>query len=196
MSKAAFVFAALMVFPTFADSATNSRSSNPAVTALPTVSAQEFVRSYVKAMNRGDVAAMMKMFSKGASVTSIGDGSITHGWGSIQTDAQQFVGRRGTFKFTLESVEVTPLGNGYSLVVAPFRAETVGQDDDIELPAAMTLILERSGATWKVLHEHWSSKVDDDSDDPDGSDGPDGGDSGDQGSGDQGARFNTSSFSR
>ena len=192
MSKAALVFAALMVFPTFADSATNRHGSKPAVAPLAAVSPQEFVRSYVKAMNRGDVAAMMKMFSKDAAVTSIGDGSITHGWGSIQADAQQFVGRRGTFKFTLESVEATPLGNGYSLVVAPFRAETVGQEDDVELPAAMTLILERSGTSWKVLHEHWSSKPDDDSDDPDGSDG---GDSSDQGSG-QGARFNTASSPR
>jgi ketosteroid isomerase-like protein len=188
MSKAAFVFAALMVFPAFAHSATSPRTSKAIVAPLPAVSAQDFVRSYVKAMNRGDVPAMMKMFSKGAAVTSIGDGTISHGWGAIQTDAQQFMGRRGTFKFTLESIDVTPLGNGYSLVIAPFRAETVGQDEDIELPAAMTLVLERFGSTWKVVHEHWSSKVADDTADPDDPDGLDGGkdDPDDLGPGNQG----------
>jgi ketosteroid isomerase-like protein len=120
---------------------------------------------------------MMKMFSKASGVTSIGDGTISHGWRSIQTDAQQFIGRQGTFKFTVGSVEVTPLGTEYVLAVAPLTVETLGQDDDVEVPAAMTLVLQREGSSWKVIHEHWSSK---DADNVDGDDqGDDDGDGND-----------------
>jgi ketosteroid isomerase-like protein len=131
------------------------------------MTASQFLKSYVKAMNRSDVGSMMKMFSKASGVTSIGDGTISHGWHSIQTDAQQFVGRQGTFKFTVGSVEVTPLGTGYVLAVAPLTVQTIGQDEDVEVPAAMTFVLQREGSSWKVIHEHWSSK---DSDNSDGDD--------------------------
>jgi ketosteroid isomerase-like protein len=175
MSKAPLVLAALLLIPTLGASSNEQAPSKPAITA------QQFVKSYVRAMNRADVSSMMKMFSQSSGVTSIGDGMISHGWRSIQTDAQQFVGREGTFKFTVGSVEVTPLGANYVLAVAPLTVETVGQEEDIEVPAAMTLVLERADKSWKVLHEHWSSKDADDSEgidpeqgdgDMDGFDGP------------------------
>jgi ketosteroid isomerase-like protein len=167
MSKTSLVFAALLLVPTLGTSSTEQAPAKPAVTA------QQFVKSYVRAMNRADVAGMMKMFSRGTGVTSIGDGSISHGWRSIQTDAQQFVGREGTFKFTVGMVEVTPLGHNYVLAVAPLTVETVGQEDDVQLPAAMTLVLEKADNTWKVLHEHWSCKDADlgEGDDPEGPEG-------------------------
>jgi len=118
---------------------------------------------------------MMKMFSKSSGVTSVGDGTISHGWHSIQTDAQQFIGREGTFRFTVGSVDVTPLGEAYVLAVAPLTVQTIGQDDNVEVPAAMTFVLQRDGGSWKVIHEHWSSK---ESDDVEGDDQDDEGDGG------------------
>jgi|GEM_PF-1717065 len=171
MSKASLVFASLLLIPTLGISSTEQAPAKPAITA------SQFLKSYVKAMNRSDVGAMMKMFSKASGVTSIGDGTISRGWHSIQTDAQQFVGRQGTFKFTVGSVEVTPLGTGYVLAIAPLTVQTLGQDEDVEVPAAMTFVLQREGSSWKVIHEHWSSK---DSDNSDGDDqGDDDGDGGD-----------------
>jgi ketosteroid isomerase-like protein len=171
MSKASLVFATLLIIPTLGISSTQQAPAKPGVTA------PQFVKSYVKAMNRADVGSMMKMFSTASGVTSIGDGTISHGWHSIQTDAQQFVGRQGTFKFTVGAVEVTPLGTGYVLAVAPLTVQTLGQDEDVEVPAAMTFVLQREGSSWKVIHEHWSSKDTDsgDGDDP-GDDDGDGGD--------------------
>ncbi len=168
MSKASLVFAALLLVPTLGNSSTEQAPAKPDVTV------QQFVKSYVKAMNRSDVGAMMKMFSGSAGVTSVGDGSISHGLGSIKADAQQFLGREGTFRFTVGLVEVTPLGSGYVLAVAPFTVETLGQEEDIELPAAMTLVLERDGKSWKVLHEHWSVKDAEDNGDIDPGDPGDG----------------------
>ena len=171
MSKASLTLAALLLIPTLGISSTEQAPAKPSITAT------QFLKSYVKAMNRSDVGAMMKMFSKASGVTSIGDGTISHGWRSIQTDAQQFVGRQGTFKFTVGSVEVTPLGTGYVLAVAPLTVQTLGQDEDVEVPAAMTFVLQREGSSWKVIHEHWSSR---DSDNSDGDDqGDDDGDGSD-----------------
>jgi hypothetical protein len=162
MSKVSIVFAALLLVPTL------GISSNEQVPAKPNVTAAQFVKSYVKAMNRADVGSMMKMFSKSSNVTSVGDGSISHGWRSIQTDAKQFVGREGTFKFTVGAVEVTALGTDYVLAVAPLTVQTFGQDEDVEIPAAMTFVLQRDGKSWVVIHEHWSSRENDDleGDDP------------------------------
>ena len=156
MSKASIAFAVLLLVPTLGISSTEQAPTKPGVTA------QQFVKSYVKAMNRADVGAMMKMFSKSSGVTSVGDGTISHGWSSIQTDAKQFVGREGTYRFTVGAVEVTPLGNAYVLAVAPLTVQTFGQDDNVEVPAAMTFVLQREGTSWKVIHEHWSSKESDD----------------------------------
>jgi ketosteroid isomerase-like protein len=169
MSKASIAFAALLLIPTLGISSTEQAPSKPPVTA------QQFVKSYVRAMNQADVGGMMKMFSKSSGVTSVGDGTISHGWHSIQTDAQQFVGRQGTFRFTVGSVEVTPLGQAYVLAVAPLTVQTIGQDDNVEVPAAMTFVLQREGGSWKVIHEHWSSK---ESDDVEGDDNDDEGDGG------------------
>jgi ketosteroid isomerase-like protein len=162
MSRTSTVIAALLLVPTL------GVSSTAQVPVKPQITAQQFVKSYVRAMNRADVGSMMNMFSKGNGVTSVGDGTITHGWHSIQSDAQQFVGRQGTFRFTVGSVEVTPLGAAYVLAVAPLTVQTLGQDDNLELPAAMTFVLQREGSSWKVIHEHWSSKESDDvsGDDP------------------------------
>jgi len=157
MSKAPFVLAALLLVATLGISSTELAPAKPSITA------QQFVKSYVKALNHADVASMMKMFSKSEGVTSIGDGTISHGWRSIKTDAQQVVGREGTFKFTTGVVEVTPLGSAHVLAVVPLTVQTVGQDEDVELPAAMTFVLAREGRSWKVIHEHWSSKSEDDS---------------------------------
>lgn len=150
MSKASLVVAALLLVPALGNSSTEQAPAKPSTTA------EQFVKSYVKAMNRSDVGSMMKMFSKRSGVTAIGDGTISHGWGSIRSDVRQFVGRQGTFKFTVGLVEVTELGSGHVLAVAPFTVETMGQEEDVMLPAAMTLVLERDGRSWKVLHEHWS----------------------------------------
>jgi len=169
MSKASIAFAALLLIPTLGISSTEQAPSKPPVTA------QQFVKSYVRAMNRADVGSIMKMFSKSSGVTSVGDGTISHGWHSIQTDAQQFIGREGTFRFTVGSVDVTPLGEAYVLAVAPLTVQTIGQDDNVEVPAAMTFVLQREGGSWKVIHEHWSSK---ESDDVEGDDQDDEGDGG------------------
>src|SRR5882762_6984081 len=169
MPRASLVFAALLLVSTLGISSTEQAPTKPGVTA------EQFVKSYVKAMNRGDVGSMMKMFSKSSGVTSIGDGAISHGWRSIQTDARQFVGRQGTFKFTVGLVEITPLGSNFVLAVAPFTVQTFGQEEDVEVPAAMTFVLQREGGSWKVVHEHWSSK---DADDVGGDDPGDEGDGG------------------
>jgi len=133
--------------------------ASTASTATARTEVQAFVKSYVDAVNKADVSAAMEMISRKAGVTSIGDGEIARGWDAIRTDYDQIVGKEGSYKFSIGSIDVTPLGTSYALVVAPYTLTVATQQGDFQLPSAMTLVLLKSGKTWVILHEHMSSKA-------------------------------------
>jgi uncharacterized protein (TIGR02246 family) len=119
------------------------------------------VRAYVDANNRADLGAMMEMFSRKAGVVSIGDGKIARGWDAIRSEAKKLVGFRDRYKILLGTVDVSFLGTGYALAVAPYtitlRTEAGAS---VQIRGALTLILDNSSGTWKIIHEHSSSAVD------------------------------------
>ena len=131
----------------------------PAATTETTrTEVQAFVKGYIDAVNRADVTAMMEMFSREPGVTSVADGEIERGWDAIRTDADQIVGKEGSYKFSIGSIDVTPLGTSYALMVAPLTVKAPAPQDSAEAPGAMTLLVKKSGKTWLIVHEHWSSK--------------------------------------
>lgn len=119
------------------------------------------VRAYVDANSRADVGAMMEMFSRKAGVVSIGDGKIARGWDAIRSEAQKLVGFRGRYKIFLGVVDVSFLGTGYALAVAPYTITLLTEEGaNAQIRGALTLILDNSSGTWKIMHEHSSSAVD------------------------------------
>lgn len=115
-----------------------------------------FVRSYVDASNRADIQASMDMMSKSPGVSSASIGTITRGWESLRAQADSMAGSEGLMKISLGSMDVTMLGGNAALVVtsAAIRVET--EQGPVQLRGALTLVLERVGGAWKVLHEHLS----------------------------------------
>ena len=59
---------------------------------------QAFVKSYVEAVNNGDVTAVMEMFSRKPGLTSIGDAEISRGWDAIRAENDKMVGKEGSYK--------------------------------------------------------------------------------------------------
>jgi uncharacterized protein (TIGR02246 family) len=129
---------------------------------------QAFVKAYVDAANKADVTSIMEMYSRKSGVTSVSDGEIIRGWDAIRTDLDQIVGKEGSYKISVGSIDVTPLGVSYVLVVAPFTLTVVTDKGTAQAPSALTLVLEKSKGAWTIVHEHSSTKPQEDEADDEG----------------------------
>jgi ketosteroid isomerase-like protein len=140
-----------------------ARAAEPASAAPSAVrDAERFVKRYVDALNRADVPAIMDMYSRRADLTFISVGEIVRGRDAIREETDWLTGREGSYKVSLGAIEVTPLGSSYALVVVPIVTTMDLQPDAMQLPGAMTLVLEWSEGGWTIVHEHWSSQAQDD----------------------------------
>ena len=117
-----------------------------------------FVRGYIDAHNRADATALSDAVSHRTDVTSVGDGNITRGWDAIRTETDQITGKEGSFRFDVGTMDVVSLGTNYVLVVAPTTATVNTQQGVVQIPGAMTLVLEKGRDGWRILNEHYSSK--------------------------------------
>ena|SRR2546428_5152298 len=121
---------------------------------------QQFVRAYVDAENKPDDAtSVMDMVSHKPSVSSAVMGKITRGWEAIRTLVDENVGSPLTPKMVIGVIDVEALGTGYALAVAPFSATLSTPRGDIQVHGALTLVVEKSGGAWKILHEHTSIQM-------------------------------------
>jgi len=120
---------------------------------------QQLVRGYVDAQNKPDATAVMDMVSRKPGASSVGMGKITRGWEAIRTLVDEDVRSPLTPRMTLGVIDVEMLGVAYALAVAPFSATLSTPRGDIQLHGALTLVVEKSGGAWKVLHEHTSAQI-------------------------------------
>jgi uncharacterized protein (TIGR02246 family) len=123
---------------------------------------RKVVQVYVDANSRADVEAMMEMFSRQAGVVSIGDGHISRGWDAIRSEARKLVGFQDRYEILLGTVDVSSLGTGYALAIAPYTLILLTEEGvKVQVRGALTLVLEKSsGGVWKIIHEHSSSGAD------------------------------------
>ncbi len=159
---AAFVGLALILAPplSFGAGAPAAKSGEAAAAAIR-AEVQTFVKSYVAASNLADTNSMMEMISRKEGVTSAANGDISRGWEAIRAEADAIVGKEGSYKISMGTIDVMPLGAAHALAVAPVTLTIVTPSGTVQLPGAMTLVLEKSGGTWRIVHEHTSSEFQD-----------------------------------
>ena len=141
---------------------TATQPQGPPATAAATARTQiqDFVRAYVDAANRMDIAAAMEMMSRRREVSSVEDGTITRGWDAIRAAADEMLGMEGQFRVAVGSIDITLLGASNALVLAPTTVTLKDeQGQSVQVRGALSLVLERVAGAWKVLHEHHSIKV-------------------------------------
>ena len=126
--------------------------------AVPT-DVQKFVKAFVQAMNEGDMTAKMEMYSRKPVVASVDDGEISRGWEAIRTGNEKTVGLEGSYRVSLGVVDVVPLGASHALAYASATVTIAAGQGMVQVPGAFTLVLEKSPDGWKIVHEHWSTKV-------------------------------------
>ena len=121
-----------------------------------TAEVQAFVRQYVAAINRADGPGIMEMYAHVPEVTSADNIDITRGWDAIRRDVASL--GRDRVRMELGTVDVTPLGPGYALVVAEAGYTFGTPQGALRVRGVLTLVLQKSGNSWKVLHDHSSSQ--------------------------------------
>ena len=113
-----------------------------------------FVRAYVDANNGADPASIMDMVSRRPETSMAEMGAINRGGEAIRAELEKLAATQGTHTVSLGRMDITPLGQGYVLVVASIDVDLGSGDGEAQLQGAMTLVLEKSSGKWKVLHEH------------------------------------------
>jgi uncharacterized protein (TIGR02246 family) len=121
-----------------------------------TADVQAFVRQYTAAINRADAPGLMEMYARVPEVTSADNIDITRGWDAIKKDAASLSENR--FRMELGRVDVVPLGPGYALVVAEASYTFGTPQGALRVRGVLTLVLQKIGGSWKVIHDHSSSQ--------------------------------------
>jgi uncharacterized protein (TIGR02246 family) len=121
-----------------------------------TAEVQAFVRQYTAAINRADAPAIMEMYARVPEVTSADNTDITRGWDAIRKDAASLSENR--YRMELGRVDVVPLGPGYALVVAEASYTFGTPQGALRVRGVLTLVLQKVGSAWKVIHDHSSSQ--------------------------------------
>jgi len=121
-----------------------------------TADVQAFVRQYTAAINRADAPGLMEMYARVPEVTSTDNVDITRGWDAIKRDAASLSGSR--YRIELGRVDVVPLGPGYALVVAEASYTFGTPQGALRVRGVLTLVLQKIGSAWKVIHDHSSSQ--------------------------------------
>jgi uncharacterized protein (TIGR02246 family) len=121
-----------------------------------TADVQAFVRQYTAAINRADAPGLMEMYARVPEVTSTDNVDITRGWDAIKRDAASLSESR--YRIELGRVDVVPLGPGYALVVAEASYTFGTPQGALRVRGVLTLVLQKIGGSWKVIHDHSSSQ--------------------------------------
>jgi len=112
------------------------------------------IESQAAAWNRGDVAGYMEGYAKEDATTFVSGDTITRGW---QTVLDRYKARYDTRAkmgtLTFSELEFKPLGPYY--IMASGRWHLAREGD--EPHGRFTLIFRRTGAGWRIVHDHTSS---------------------------------------
>ena len=114
------------------------------------------VRAYVDAGNRVDVQAMIDAYSKSPGVSSAGLGEIRRGWEAIRAQTDSLAGMEGLMRISLGAVDIMGLGSMHALAVSSVVVRVETEGGPVQLRGAVSIVLERVGGAWKVLHDHVS----------------------------------------
>jgi len=107
------------------------------------------------AWNRGDVAGYMEGYAKEDATTFVSGDTVTRGW---QTVLERYKSRydtrekMGTLAFT--ELELKPLSEFYFMATGRWQ---LTRSDGSTPHGRFTLILRRTNAGWRIVHDHTSS---------------------------------------
>ena len=107
------------------------------------------------AWNRGDVAGYMEGYAKEDETTFVSGDAVTRGWRTVLERYKSRYDTRekmGTLAFT--ELELKPLSEFYFMATGRWQLTL---SDGTTPHGRFTLILRRTNAGWRIVHDHTSS---------------------------------------
>lgn len=118
----------------------------------PTSAVEAMLRASADAWNRGDLDAFVSDYANDTTTTFVSRGQVRYGFDWIRNNyAPGFEPgiRRDSLRF--ESVAARALGRDHLLATARF---VLLSNDSVTASGPFTLVLERFGSEWKIVHDH------------------------------------------
>ena len=140
-----------------------STGSAGAFASEPAAQIEGAVRSYMEAIDAGDLDRQMRSWSEDTAATSVIMGEIWRGRANIRARSAEYVPVSKRMRNELGAVTVVPLGADAAISVVPYRSVRRDPADEklrpYELDSMLTLIWRKTRGDWRILHEHASVKV-------------------------------------
>jgi len=144
-----------LVFSTALVSAGHAQASLPEADAA---AIRESVLRLIDATNN-DPMATLSEYVASSRVTSVNGETIVTGWDGLVTQTRQ--AQAGSFSMQTGMLDIVGMGANHALVVAPFTMYWRTSRGVVSAPGSMTLAYERTSQGWRIIHEHYSEGLDD-----------------------------------
>lgn len=125
-------------------------SGNPQadITAMLTRSASDW--------NRGDLTGFMSDYAHDSLTSYVSAGHVVYGWQQLFDRYQKtyFAPGKSRDSLAFEEVRVRPLAPDLAFCTARFK---LLRHDSVTASGPFTLVLQKRGARWQILHDHTSA---------------------------------------
>ena len=114
------------------------------------------LRRSAGAWNRGDLAGFMSDYARDSLTSYVSGGHVQYGWQKLfdRYQATYFAPGKSHDSLTFEEVRVRALTMDLAYATARFQLR---RDDSVIASGPFTLILQKQGDRWQILHDHTSS---------------------------------------
>jgi hypothetical protein len=122
----------------------------------PQAEVEAMLRRSASDWNRGDLAGFMGDYAKDSLTSYVSGGHVRYGWQKLYDHYQATYFAPGKFRDSLafEDVRVRPLTLDLALCTARYMLR---RGDSVTASGPFTLILQKRGERWVILHDHTSS---------------------------------------
>jgi ketosteroid isomerase-like protein len=106
--------------------------------------------------NRGDLAGFMSDYAHDSLTSYVSAGHVVYGWQQLfeRYHTTYFAPGKSRDSLAFEEVRVRPLARDLALCTARFK---LLRRDSVTASGPFTLVLQKRGNHWQILHDHTSS---------------------------------------
>ncbi len=113
------------------------------------------LRRSAAAWNRGDLPGFMSDYARDSLTSYVSGGHVQYGWQKLfdRYQAYYFSPGKSRDSLSFEEVRVRPLTMDLAYATARFQLH---RGDSLVASGPFTLILQKQGDRWQILHDHTS----------------------------------------